>query len=223
MTACCGSAWQRRSRRLSHCMGRHEEDDQAMCGITGIFETRERREIARAVLVRMNESQHHRGPDEVGYHVEPGVGLGHRRLSIIAVATGQQPLFNEDGSVAVIYNGEIYNFQELIPELTALGHTFRTKSDTEVIVHAWGACGSRSRSACDAYPRSRSALSSPVESTRARLSPRWQALLPTPSTHAPLRLPTPLSTKRATHRRSRNDMARAISSTVWRARISISS
>ncbi len=112
-----------------------------MCGITGIFETRERKEISRAVLARMNESQHHRGPDEVGYHIEPGVGLGHRRLSIIAVATGQQPLFNEDGSVAVIYNGEIYNFQELIPELTALGHTFRTKSDTEVIVHAWEAWG----------------------------------------------------------------------------------
>ena len=76
-----------------------------MCGITGIFETRERREIVRPVLARMNESQHHRGPDEVGYHLEPGVGLGHRRLSIIAVATGQQPLFNEDGSVSVIYNG----------------------------------------------------------------------------------------------------------------------
>jgi len=112
-----------------------------MCGITGIFETRERREISRAVLARMNESQHHRGPDEGGYHVEPGVGFGHRRLAIIAVATGQQPLFNEDGSVVVIYNGEIYNFQELIPELTALGHTFRTKSDTEVIVHAWEAWG----------------------------------------------------------------------------------
>ena len=112
-----------------------------MCGITGIFETRERREISRAVLARMNESQHHRGPDEGDYLVEPGLGFGHRRLSIIAVATGQQPLFNEDGTVAVIYNGEIYNFQELIPELTALGHVFRTRSDTEVIVHAWEAWG----------------------------------------------------------------------------------
>ena len=112
-----------------------------MCGITGIFETRERKEISRAVLARMNESQHHRGPDEGDYLVEPGLGFGHRRLSIIAVATGQQPLFNEDGSVAVIFNGEIYNFQELIPELTALGHAFRTQSDTEVIVHAWEAWG----------------------------------------------------------------------------------
>ena len=112
-----------------------------MCGITGIFETRERREISRDMLARMNEIQHHRGPDEGSYHVEPGLGLGHRRLSIIAVATGQQPIFNEDGSVAVIFNGEIYNFQELIPELQALGHVFRTRSDTEVIVHAWEAWG----------------------------------------------------------------------------------
>ena len=112
-----------------------------MCGITGIFETRGKGEIARDVLARMNESQHHRGPDEGSYHIEPGLGLGHRRLSIIDVATGQQPIFNEDGSVVVIYNGEIYNYQELIPELVALGHVFRTKSDTEVIVHAWEAWG----------------------------------------------------------------------------------
>src|SRR4029453_11664852 len=75
MTVSCMDAMQPRCERSSHCMDRHEEDDQAMCGITGIFETRERKEIARAVLVRMNESQHHRGPDEVGYHVDPAVGL----------------------------------------------------------------------------------------------------------------------------------------------------
>jgi len=112
-----------------------------MCGITGIFETREKLEISRDVLARMNESQRHRGPDEGSYHVEPGLGLGHRRLSIIDVATGQQPLCNEDGSVIVIFNGEIYNFQELIPELVALGHVFHTRSDTEVIVHGWEAWG----------------------------------------------------------------------------------
>ena len=112
-----------------------------MCGITGIFDTRGRREVDRAVLHRMNESQHHRGPDEGSLHIEPGLGLGHRRLSIIDVSTGQQPLFNEDGSVVVIFNGEIYNYQALIPELVALGHVFRTKSDTEVIVHAWESWG----------------------------------------------------------------------------------
>jgi asparagine synthase (glutamine-hydrolysing) len=69
------------------------------------------------------------------------VGLGHRRLSIIDIATGQQPLFNEDGSVVVVFNGEIYNYQQLIPELQALGHVFHTKSDTEVIVHAWESWG----------------------------------------------------------------------------------
>jgi asparagine synthase (glutamine-hydrolysing) len=112
-----------------------------MCGITGIFDTRSNRPIERAVLDRMNESQHHRGPDEGSLHIEPGLGFGHRRLSIIDVATGQQPLFNEDGSVCVVFNGEIYNYQELIPELQALGHVFHTKSDTECIVHAWESWG----------------------------------------------------------------------------------
>jgi asparagine synthase (glutamine-hydrolysing) len=108
-----------------------------MCGITGIFDTRGQRPVHHPVLSRMNDSQRHRGPDEGSLHLEPGLGLGHRRLSIIDVATGQQPLFNEDGSVVVVFNGEIYNYQSLIPELQALGHVFHTKSDTEVIVHAW--------------------------------------------------------------------------------------
>ena len=112
-----------------------------MCGITGIFDTRSQRPVAHTVLKRMNDSRLHRGPDEGSLHIEPGLGLGHRRLSIIDIATGQQPLFNEDHSVVVIFNGEIYNYQALIPELQALGHTFRTKSDTEVIVHAWESWG----------------------------------------------------------------------------------
>lgn len=108
-----------------------------MCGITGLFDTRGAAAVDRAVLQRMNDSQLHRGPDEGSLHIEPGLGFGHRRLSIIDVATGQQPLFNEDGSVVVVFNGEIYNYQSLIPELQAAGHVFKTKSDTEVIVHAW--------------------------------------------------------------------------------------
>ena len=112
-----------------------------MCGITGQFDTRGTRAIQRAVLQRMNDSQTHRGPDEGSLHIEPGLGFGHRRLSIIDIATGQQPLCNEDGSVMVVFNGEIYNYQTLIPELQALGHVFHTKSDTEVIVHAWESWG----------------------------------------------------------------------------------
>jgi asparagine synthase (glutamine-hydrolysing) len=85
----------------------------------------------------MNETQFHRGPDEGGMHTEAGLGFGHRRLSIIDLSSGQQPLFNEDGSVVVTFNGEIYNFCELSKELSSLGHRFATHSDTEVIVHAW--------------------------------------------------------------------------------------
>ncbi len=114
-----------------------------MCGITGIFDTRGKRDIDRAVLYRMNESQFHRGPDEGGLHIETGIGLGHRRLSIIDLSTGQQPLYNEDQTVCVVFNGEIYNYQELIPELQTLGHSFHTRSDTEVIVHAWESWGEK--------------------------------------------------------------------------------
>jgi asparagine synthase (glutamine-hydrolysing) len=95
------------------------------------------RAVDEALLRRMNDTQHHRGPDEGDVYIEPGVGFGHRRLSVIDIAMGQQPLGNEDGSVMVCYNGEIYNYRELTAELKALGHTFKTKSDTEVIVHAW--------------------------------------------------------------------------------------
>src|SRR5437879_5120033 len=113
------------------------ENGSSMCGIVGVMDVTDARPSSRDLVARMNETQLHRGPDEGGLHLEPGLGLGHRRLSIIDLSTGQQPLFNEDGSVVVIFNGEIYNYQELIPELARLGHVFRTKSDTEVIVHAW--------------------------------------------------------------------------------------
>lgn len=108
-----------------------------MCGIVGIFDTRGWRPIHRTLLERMNEAQHHRGPDEGGLHIEPGLGLGHRRLSIIDLSSGQQPLYNEDESIVVVYNGEIYNYQKLMQDLIAKGHHFRTRCDTEVIVHAW--------------------------------------------------------------------------------------
>ncbi len=95
------------------------------------------RAVDEALLRRMNDTQHHRGPDEGDTYIEAGVGFGHRRLSVIDIAMGQQPLGNEDGSVMVCYNGEIYNYRELTAQLKELGHTFKTRSDTEVIVHAW--------------------------------------------------------------------------------------
>lgn len=108
-----------------------------MCGISGIIHLTSEAQTDRDLLTRMNNSLTHRGPDEAGIHIEPGVALGHRRLSIIDIASGQQPLFNEDHSVAVVFNGEIYNFQALAETLKQAGHQFRTYSDTEVIVHAW--------------------------------------------------------------------------------------
>ncbi|MEL7185049.1 MAG: XrtA/PEP-CTERM system amidotransferase [Pseudomonadota bacterium] len=108
-----------------------------MCGITGIVDLREKRPINQRLVSDMNGTLQHRGPDGDGFHFEPGVGLGHRRLSIIDLEGGKQPLYNEDETVVVTYNGEIYNFQELVTELQDLGHQFRTRCDTEVIVHAW--------------------------------------------------------------------------------------
>lgn len=108
-----------------------------VCGITGVFDFCQQREISRDLLHSMNETQFHRGPDEGGIHLEPGLGFGHRRLSIIDLSNGRQPLFNEDHSVIVVFNGEIYNFQQLGKELQAAGHQFRTHCDTEVIVHSW--------------------------------------------------------------------------------------
>ena len=80
-----------------------------MCGIVGIFDLQGQRDIDAALLARLTHSLRHRGPDEDGMHREPGLGLGHRRLSVIDLASGQQPLFNADRSVAIVFNGEIYN------------------------------------------------------------------------------------------------------------------
>jgi asparagine synthase (glutamine-hydrolysing) len=114
-----------------------------MCGIAGIFDFRGHADIDRALLRRMTDVLEHRGPDGDGFYHAPGIGLGHRRLAIVDLATGDQPLFNEDGTVCVVYNGEIYNFQPLMVELAALGHIFRTRCDTEVIVHAWEEWGEK--------------------------------------------------------------------------------
>jgi len=113
-----------------------------MCGIAGVFDLRGQREIPSSLIENMNAVQFHRGPDDGGVHVEPGLGLGHRRLAIIDLSpAGHQPFFNDAGNVGVVYNGEIYNFRELRTELEGMGYRFRSNCDTEVIVHGWSAWG----------------------------------------------------------------------------------
>ena len=108
-----------------------------MCGIVG-WVTPPGRRPDRELVRRMADAVRHRGPDADGVWVHANVGLGHRRLTIIDTSSAaDQPLFNEDRSVVVVFNGEIYNFQELRPELEAAGHRFATRSDTEVLVHGW--------------------------------------------------------------------------------------
>ena len=120
-----------------------------MCGIAGRFNHDPSRPVDPRVLARMTGAIAHRGPDADGFYHGAGVGLGHRRLSIIDLATGDQPLANEDGQVQVVFNGEIYNFADVRAELIGRGHRFRTSSDTEIIVHGyeeWGdACVERFR------------------------------------------------------------------------------
>ncbi len=113
-----------------------------MCGLAGIFHLNGTQAIDAALLRRMTTAIAHRGPDGDGFHVEPHVGLGHRRLAVIDVAGGHQPMFNEDNSVVIVFHGEIYNFATLRPRLQALGHVFRSDhSDTETIIHAWESFG----------------------------------------------------------------------------------
>lgn len=104
-----------------------------MCGICGIIRKGDNKDIIK----KMNDRIMHRGPDGEGYYIDGDVAFGHRRLSIIDLSTGDQPIYNEDNSVVTVYNGEIYNYVELRSELESLGHEFKTKSDTEVLVHGY--------------------------------------------------------------------------------------
>jgi len=114
-----------------------------MCGIFGVFGTDREQPASADVLEGMARAVVHRGPDGGGVHRDGALGIGMRRLSIIDLDTGSQPLANEDGTVWVVFNGEIYNYRELRAELTGRGHRFATASDTEVIVHLWEDLGER--------------------------------------------------------------------------------
>ena len=112
-----------------------------MCGITGILHFEQQRTVQKSKLKNMTDLLSHRGPDGEGFYLSKNVGLGHRRLSIIDLNTGDQPMFSDDKSIVLVFNGEIYNYIELKEELKELGHSFRTTSDTEIVIKAyqeWG-------------------------------------------------------------------------------------
>ena len=152
-----------------------------MCGICGIVARDPAAPVDADALRAMARAMTHRGPDDDGFHTAPGVGLGARRLSIIDVAGGHQPIANEDGTRHIVFNGEIYNYRELRTFLEAKGHRLSTRSDTEVILHlyeergdeairdleglfAFALWASRSR-------RMASPLTSPIPAILSKLSP----------------------------------------------------
>lgn len=108
-----------------------------MCGLAGIYNFKSLEPVSPIVLKAMTDTLVHRGPDDEGFYISGSVGLGHRRLSIIDLGGGHQPITNEDKSVWVVFNGEIYNFDDLHANLVKRGHIFKTRSDTEVIVHLY--------------------------------------------------------------------------------------
>ncbi len=108
-----------------------------MCGIAGLIDLTGKRQPDAGMLQKMADAIWHRGPDEDGYLIRPGFGFANRRLSIIGLGDGSQPIFNEDGTVAVVYNGELFDYPERKAELEAKGHVFRTHTDTEIIVHLY--------------------------------------------------------------------------------------
>ncbi|MFD0985828.1 asparagine synthase (glutamine-hydrolyzing) [Methyloligella solikamskensis] len=108
-----------------------------MCGLAGIIDLKGRRDIDRDQVARMTATLTHRGPDDSGFHFGPGVGLGHRRLSIVGLDDGRQPIFSEDGQIAVVCNGELFDYRERKAELEDKGHVFSTHSDSEIIVHLY--------------------------------------------------------------------------------------
>lgn len=108
-----------------------------MCGFAGVLDLEGRRTVSRVVVERMADAIRHRGPDENGWFADRGLGIAHRRLSIVGLADGQQPIYNEEHTVAVMFNGELFDFPEQRARLESKGHTFRTHTDTEIIVHLY--------------------------------------------------------------------------------------
>jgi len=127
-----------------------------MCGICGILYNNPERKVPAELIERMNLVLHHRGPDDSGIWVKDNVGLGQARLAIIDISPlGHQPMCNEDGTIWITFNGEIFNFPEIREFLLAKGHQFRSRSDTEVIIHLWKkkarACARLARYVCHRF------------------------------------------------------------------------
>jgi asparagine synthase (glutamine-hydrolysing) len=114
-----------------------------MCGICGIYNFKNQQSVSLNLLKAMLDTMVHRGPDDDGFYASGSVGLGHRRLSIIDLGGGHQPMTNEDETVWVVFNGEIYNFEELQEDLVKKGHIFKTRSDTEAIIHLYEEVGEK--------------------------------------------------------------------------------
>ena len=108
-----------------------------MCGITGVYHFDNNRKVEQLRLKKMTDIIRHRGPDDDGFYFNGNIGMGHRRLSIIDLNTGDQPMYNQDKSISVILNGEIYNYVELREELIEKGHKFFTTLDTEVVIKSY--------------------------------------------------------------------------------------
>ena len=152
-----------------------------MCGIVGNVLARGDRMPDPAVLKRMNDRIAHRGPDDEGFFVDGPVGLAMRRLKILDLATGHQPMAGEGRRVWVVFNGEIYNFRELTGRLTARGHVFTTRSDTEVIVHGWEEHGLAALGELEGGSRSRSGTlprTLVLARDRRGIKPLYYAVLP---------------------------------------------
>src|SRR5215469_10847537 len=131
----------RKSRRSQEPLRPEPEGLPDMCGIVGLIHRDGQTPVTDETISAMCAAIVHRGPDDQGALCAGPMGMGMRRLSIIDLAGGHQPIFNEDNSIAVVFNGEIYNYPELKRELVSAGHAFRTHSDTEVLVHGyeeWG-------------------------------------------------------------------------------------
>jgi len=146
-----------------------------MCGIAGVFELDPRRPVSREVVGSMVDAVRHRGPDDDGFFFADGIGLGMCRLSIIDVAGGKQPLYDESGDVVVMQNGEIYNYRELRAALLRRGHRFATESDTEVIAHLYEDAGTdfaRSLNGMFAIASGRSRSSSTRTASASSSAPR---------------------------------------------------